>query len=161
MDRPFGVVRRLFRIIGNVVAVCLQFLDRSDQLRNRGADIGQLDDVGLWRLGQLAQVGKLITDALLFGQVLRETGENAACERDIAQLDVDAGGSGESLNDGQKRVRRQCRRFVGFGVDNGAHGHPRGEKSQNGGDYIDSRQGFTVAFAPAPSNPLAAGPRAA
>ncbi len=45
-------------VVGQVVALVLQLLDRGLELRHRGADVRQLDDVGLGRLGQLAELGR-------------------------------------------------------------------------------------------------------
>ena len=44
-------------------------------------------------------------------------GEDAAGERDVAQLDLDAGGGGERLHDRQQRGRRERGRLVGVRVD--------------------------------------------
>ena len=46
-DRPLLVGRRRLGVVGQVVALLLQLLDRRLELRDRGADVGQLDDVGL------------------------------------------------------------------------------------------------------------------
>ena len=56
-------------------------------------------------------------DPLLVGQAIRELGQDAPGQRDVAQLDVDARLAGERLDDRQERVRRQCRRLVRVGVD--------------------------------------------
>ncbi len=48
-----GVVLGLFREVGDVVSLILQLLDGVLQLRNGSADIGQLDDVGLWGVHEL------------------------------------------------------------------------------------------------------------
>ena len=124
LNFPFGIVGRLFRVIRHVKALRLQLLDRSDELRNRGTDVRQLDDVCIGSLRQFAEFGQGVADTLLRGQVVREVGEDAACERDIAQLDVNAGCVGEGLDDRQERIRRQCRCFVGLRVDNLAHPSP-------------------------------------
>ena len=46
-DRPLLVGRGRLGVVGQVVALLLQLLDRRLELRDRGADVGQLDDVGL------------------------------------------------------------------------------------------------------------------
>ena len=40
-------------------------------------DVGQLDDVGFGRLGQLAQLGQGIADPLVWLEVLGKAGEDA------------------------------------------------------------------------------------
>jgi len=47
-------------------------------LRNRCADVRQLDDVGLWRLGKLAEFGQRIALPLFVCQVLGEIGDDRA-----------------------------------------------------------------------------------
>jgi len=54
LDVLFLVVLRILRIVRQLVPLLLQFLDRGNQLGNRRADIGQLDDIRFRRLGQLA-----------------------------------------------------------------------------------------------------------
>ena len=95
----------------------LQLPDRGLQLRNRGADVRQLDDVGLGRLGQLAELGEVVGLPPLGRQMLGKAGEDAAGQRDVSRLDDDAGGAGERLNDRQQRVGGERRGFVGVGVD--------------------------------------------
>ena len=91
LTRLLRVVRaRVVRVVGDVVARLLQLLDRRLQLRDRGADVRQLDDVGLGRLGQLAELAQRVRDALLVGQPVRELGQDPARQRDVAQLDLDA-----------------------------------------------------------------------
>jgi len=55
LQRTLLFRRRLLEIVGYVVALSAQFRNRFPELRNRGADVGQLDDVGLRRLRKLAQ----------------------------------------------------------------------------------------------------------
>ena len=45
LEGPLRVVLRLFGVAGHVVAVLLQFLEGGLQLRDRGRDVRQLDDV--------------------------------------------------------------------------------------------------------------------
>ena len=58
----------------------------------RGRDVRQLDDVGLGPQRQLAELGEVVADALLGGEQVGERGEHATGERDVAGLDLDAGG---------------------------------------------------------------------
>ena len=46
-----------------------------------------------------------------------ELGQDAPGERDVAQLDLDAGGRGEPADDRQQRARRERGGLVGLGVD--------------------------------------------
>ena len=64
---------RVLRVVREVVALRLQLRDRRLELRDRGADVGQLDDVGLGRLGERAELGERVVDALLGGAGARGT----------------------------------------------------------------------------------------
>src|SRR5210317_1960425 len=77
-DGALVVVRRLFRVIGNIVALRLQFLDGRNELRNGGADIRQLDDVRLGCLGEFSQFGERVPNPLLIAQVFGEIGDYAS-----------------------------------------------------------------------------------
>ena len=110
---------RIAGIIGDVVSLALQFLDRCEQLWHRGTDVGELDDVGVGFLGQAPQLSQMIADLLLVGQVVGEFGQDARRNGDVGRLDVDVGGIGERPDDGQKGVGRQHGRLVGQGVDDG------------------------------------------
>ena len=118
LDLLLGIRFRVFRIIRDFVSLGLQFLDRRLQLRQRCADIGQLDDVGFRLQRQLAQFGQVIGDSLACGQVLGEGREYASCQGNIPGFDGDAGCPGEGLDDRQQRVGCQRRRFVGQRVNN-------------------------------------------
>ncbi|MCY1530949.1 hypothetical protein D9M68_661580 [compost metagenome] len=118
LDVAFGVVGGGVRVVGQLVALLLQFLDGGLQLRHRGADVGQLDDVGFRLDGQGAEFGEGIAQLLAVFQVVREHGDDAAGEGNVAGLDRDAGGFGEGLDDGQQRTGCERRRFVGEGIDN-------------------------------------------
>ena len=50
--------RRLVRVVGDGDALALQLRDGGLELRHRRGDVGQLDDVGLGRRGQLAELGE-------------------------------------------------------------------------------------------------------
>jgi hypothetical protein len=110
-------------IVGDVVALRLQFRDRGLQLRDGCRDVRQLDDVRLGQGGESAELGERVADLLLGRKTLREGGEDAAGERDVAGVDLDSGLPGERLHDRQERRRRQRRRLVGVGVDDGGLGH--------------------------------------
>ena len=68
------------RVVRDVVALGLQLSDALQQLGDGGRDVGQLDDVSLGGLGQLAQSGQLVRDPLLgaesLGEVSNETAGN-------------------------------------------------------------------------------------
>ena len=101
LDVFLGVSRRGVRVVRDVEALCLQFLDGSLQLRNRGADVRQLDDVGFRGNSQGAQFGEVVCYGLVT-QLLGEAGEDAACQRDVARLNVNISAGGESLDDRQQ-----------------------------------------------------------
>ncbi|OQA08236.1 MAG: hypothetical protein BWY66_01081 [bacterium ADurb.Bin374] len=107
---------RLGRILGNLVAVRLELLDGRLELRDRGADVRQFDDVGLGLVGHVAEKREVVAVPLFGGQVLGKRGQDTAGERDVAQLDRDAGRGRERLDDGQERGGREGRGFVGLGV---------------------------------------------
>ena len=112
---------RVLGVVRQVVALVLQLLDRGLQLRDGGGDVGELDDVGLGPGGQLAELGERVVDALLLGEALGELADDPAGERDVAGLDLDAGGLGVGRDDRQERVRRQHGCFIGVGVDDLGH----------------------------------------
>ena len=111
------VRRRLLRVVRQVVALGLELHDRRFHLRDGGADVGQLDDVGGGREAGLAERTECVGHALLVRQALWEDGEDAAGQRDVLELDADAGRRGEGLDDRQQRVRRQRGRLIGERVD--------------------------------------------
>ncbi len=63
-DGRLLVVGWFIRIVRQVVSPCLQFRDSCLQLGDGGADIGQLDNVGISGLGDFAQLGQRVTDPL-------------------------------------------------------------------------------------------------
>ena len=107
----------LLGVVGHVVAPALELLDRFLQLGDRGADVGQLDDVAVRRLGHLAQAGQLVGDPLLGGEVLREIRQDAAGQGDVTRLDLDACPLRVGLHDRQQGVGRQGRRLVDLRPD--------------------------------------------
>ncbi len=112
----FRVSGRVFRVVRNVVALILKLLDGRLQLRDRGADVRQLDDVGLWRSGQFAQLGEMIRHFFV-GKQFREAGKNTARQRNVACFHVDIGGCRERFDNRQQGVGGEGRSFVGEGVD--------------------------------------------
>mmetsp|Transcript_23331 Transcript_23331/g.40563 ORF Transcript_23331/g.40563 Transcript_23331/m.40563 type:complete len:294 (+) Transcript_23331:5114-5995(+) len=113
----FGICARLFGIVGQGVALALQFLDRSHELRDGGRDIGQLDHIGSGVFHQFAQFREIIGLALILGQVLGEGGNNAARKRDILGTDADTCSIGKGPNDRQQRRGRELGRLINFGVN--------------------------------------------
>ena len=73
----FGIVFRLFRIIRQIVALRLEFTDGGCELRNRCADIRQLDDVRAGCLREFTQFGERVTLFLVVSQPVRETGNDS------------------------------------------------------------------------------------
>ena len=73
-----GVGGGLVGVVGQCVAPGLELRDGRLELRQRGADVGELDDVRHRRLRQPAQVGQSVVDALLLAQSLGEGGQHAA-----------------------------------------------------------------------------------
>jgi hypothetical protein len=65
------VGRRRVGVVRDVVAGVLELLDRALELRDRGADVRQLDDVRLGRLGQLAELGQRVRDVSRSGNCAR------------------------------------------------------------------------------------------
>ena len=125
-DGLFLVGLRILRIVRKRVALALQFLDGGHELWHRGADVRELDDVGVWQLRQPAKLGQVVRHTLLFGQVIGKLGQDACRHRDVTGLDLDAGRLGKGAHDRQKGVGRKQRRLVGQRVDDGrllgAHG---------------------------------------
>ena len=118
---PLLIGRRLFRVGRQVVALRLQFGDRRLQLRDGSGDVGQLDDVGIGGLGEIAQLGQSVADLLVFGQAVVELGQHARGERDVSSLNLDTGRRGEGFDDGFERIRREKRRFIRARVNDFSH----------------------------------------
>ncbi|MNH10881.1 hypothetical protein D3C79_703720 [compost metagenome] len=91
-----------FRVVRNVEALGLQFLDRGLELRYRGADVRQLDDVGFWRGCQLAQFCQVVGHLLVGAELFREGRKDAAGQRDVPGFYGDVGASGEGFDDGEQ-----------------------------------------------------------
>ena len=118
-DGLFLIGLRISGIVRDRVALVLQFLDGGPELGHRGADVRQLDDVGVRQLRQPAKLGQVVRHTLRFGQVIGKLGQDACRHGDVAGLDIDARRLGKGPDDRQKGVRRQQRRLVGQRVDDG------------------------------------------
>ena len=69
VDVALGVSPGLFGIVRDVEALRLQLGNRGSQLRDRGTDIWQLDDVGIRRFRQVAQFRERVALTLFIAQV--------------------------------------------------------------------------------------------
>ena len=118
-DGFFLICFRIAGVIRNFVALGLQLFDRSGELRDGGADVGQLDDIGIGLQCFFAKLRQRIGHALRLREVLREAAEDAGGQGDVGGLDLDLGRLGERPNHRQKGVRGQHRRLIGEGVNNG------------------------------------------
>ena len=117
LKRSLRVGFRLLGIVREVVPVRPQLLDRRHQLRDGSADVGQLDDIGLRRQRELAQLRQIIRNPLALGQVFGKIRDDSARKRDIPRFDGNAGSLGERLDDGKQGVGRQRGRLVDFRPD--------------------------------------------
>jgi hypothetical protein len=79
LERLFFVGGRVFRVVRDLVALFLQFLDAGLQLRDGSRDVGQLDDIGVRLEGLLAQFGQRVRNAL---SSLRYSGNSASTRAD-------------------------------------------------------------------------------
>ena len=111
-------------VLRKVVAGGLQLSDGLLQLHQGSGDVRQLNDVGFRGLGQLAKLSQGIGD-LLVTKALRELGQDAAGQGNVAGFYLDARSGGEGLYDRLEGVGRQQRRLVGTGPDNLCHGSPK------------------------------------
>ncbi len=116
-DRLLGVGLGIFREVGQVEALGLQFLDRADELVHRGADVGQLDDVGIRLQRLLAQLGQGVGTLLHLAEVLGELAQDTTGDRDVGLGHFDAGRRGEGAHDRQEGGRCQARGLVCQRVD--------------------------------------------
>ena len=118
-DRVYGAAlhlavtqlnRRIFiglwivRKVRDLVALRLQLSDSHLELRHRGTDVGQLDDVGIRQLSQAAKFGKRVRYLLLVAEILGKLGKNARSHRNVALDDLDAGRRREFANNRQQRT---------------------------------------------------------
>ena len=112
LDVLLGFRRGVVRIVRNVVALALQFLDRGLELRDRGGDVGQLDDVGLGPHRERAEFGEFVVDSLRRGELLGEIGEDATGQRDVLQLYGHTRRPHEGFDDRQQGIGRERRGFI-------------------------------------------------
>ncbi|MCY1420912.1 hypothetical protein D9M71_365490 [compost metagenome] len=112
-----SVAGRGLWVVRQIEALRLQFLDGGLELRYRGADVRQLDDVGFWRNGQGAEFCEVVRYRFVSTQAFREAGENASCQRDVAGFYGDVSRCREGFDDWQQRVGGEGRGFVSEGVD--------------------------------------------
>mmetsp|Transcript_9098 Transcript_9098/g.27286 ORF Transcript_9098/g.27286 Transcript_9098/m.27286 type:complete len:221 (-) Transcript_9098:1417-2079(-) len=80
----------VLRVIRHLVALLLKLRDAALQLRDRRADVRQLHDVRHRRLGQSAELGELVALHLVGWQAVPESCDDAARDRYVRQLDLDA-----------------------------------------------------------------------
>jgi hypothetical protein len=112
----------LVREVRERVAVGLQLGDGCLELGDGCRDVRQLDDVRVRGFRDLAELCEGVVHPLLLREQIVEGGEDAGGQRDVPGLDLDAGGTGEGLDDGQQRVGRKERCLVGTRVDDFGHG---------------------------------------
>ena len=117
LDFALGVVGGLVGVVGNVVPLALQLGDGALQLGNGRADVGQFDEIGRRLQAQLAAHAQVVGDSLLVGQIVGEVGDDAAGQRDVPGLQLDARTLGESLENREQGVGGEVGRLVGFGVN--------------------------------------------
>ena len=108
----------LAREIRNVIAFLLQLCDAGFELRDRGTDVRQLDDIGVRALRQLTKFSQVVGDLLFFCQVLREFRQHARGDRDVRDIDVDTGCEGETFYDRKEGLGGEEGCFVSERVDN-------------------------------------------
>ena len=108
--------------IGERIAFGLKLGDGGLELGDGGGDVGQLDDVGLGLERESAEFGESVGHALGGREQIREGGEDAGGDGDVAGLDVDAGVFGEGLHDRQEGISGEGRGLVGDRVDDGGIG---------------------------------------
>ena len=126
LDFLFLVTLGLIRIVRKLVSLALQLRNGRLQLRDRRADIRQLDDVRFRCGRQIAELGERIAELLIGGEILRKIRHDAARQRDVPGLNSNASMLGKCLNNGEKGIGRESRRFVGLCInDSRTLGHDR------------------------------------
>ena len=78
----------LTRSINAMGKTDLQLGDALQQLGDGGGDVGQLDDVPLGGLGELAQRSQLVRDPLLGRQPLGKVGNQPTSHRDVSLFNL-------------------------------------------------------------------------
>ena len=117
----FRLVDGLVRIVWKVKSKPLQLGNGRLQLRNRRADVGELDNVRVGGFGQGAQFGQRVVRGLVARQNVRHGRQNAATQRNVPGFHRHACFGSEGLDNGKKAVGRQCRRLIRKGVENLGH----------------------------------------
>jgi hypothetical protein len=110
-------------------------------------DVRELDDVRLGLEGQGAEFGEGVADPLILTKTIRERGDDATGQRDVADLDVDPGVLGEGLHDRQEGVGGQGGGLVGLGVEDGWLGHDPVEVKE-AGSHNQSKRGLPPELVP-------------
>ena len=80
LDLLFSVVFGIGRIVRNLIALGLKFLDSGFKLRDRSADIRKFDDIGFRGLRKIAQKGQIVRLLLRVCQVVGKIRENPSCK---------------------------------------------------------------------------------
>ena len=99
LDVLLGVVRGRLGVVGNGKPARLQLGNGRFQLRDRGADVREFDDVRLGLERERAEFGEGVRGFLILRKAVGEDGEDAARERDVAEFHGNPGVLGKSLND--------------------------------------------------------------
>ena len=68
----FLSILRVGWIVRDIITLGLELSNTLQQLRDRGRDVGQLDDVSLRGLGELSKSCKFIRDSLVWLQSIRK-----------------------------------------------------------------------------------------
>ena len=118
----FLIIPRRIRIIGQGKTLLLQFGDGGFELRDRSADVRQLDDVGLGLEGESAEFRECIGSLLRRREAIGKGRKDPSGQRNVPEFDVDSRVFGEGLDDRQKGISREQRGFVGLGVNDGRLG---------------------------------------
>ena len=90
---------RLLGIIREFIPLLLQFLDGGFQLGDRSTDIRQLDDIGLWLLGELTQIRQFIRLPLALRQIVGKVCDDSSCKGDIPCFNDNASRLCEGIDD--------------------------------------------------------------
>ena len=112
MDRLLLLRRGRRRVLGHIKTLGSELLDCGMELRDGGRHVGQLDDVCGRCLGELAELGELVLDALLRLKAVGELRQDAACHRDVDGLNSETSRLRKALYDGQQRKGSERRRLV-------------------------------------------------
>ena len=110
---------RRIRVVRQGVALALQLFDARNQLPHRGADVRQLDDVGIGLQSLLPPLEQGVGELLVVSEEVRKLAQNAGSHRYIGLHHMNAGRRGEGADQWQKRRGGQTGGFVGQRVDDG------------------------------------------